>query len=78
MNTTSHRRTDHKPDHAAPLKPTGSFLWVVRWVVANGCTTKQHVYLTRHSAAKFLGMLLADGRDVAMFTTTVDWQEVNQ
>lgn len=77
MTTASHH-SGHRPDQPAPLKPTGSFLWVVRWVTANGCTTKQHVYLTRHSAAKFLGMLLADGRDASMFTTAVDWQEVNQ
>lgn len=76
--TISHRRSDHKPDRAAPLKPQGRRIWIVRWVVADGHETKRHVYLTRHSAAKFLGMLLSAGRDAAMFEAAVDWQEVDQ
>jgi len=76
VSTTSSHHSGHRPDQPAPLKPQTPRVWVVRWVVANGTTTKQHFYLTHHSAAKFLGMLLSAGRDVAMFETDVDWREV--
>jgi len=77
MTTTSHH-SGHQPDQPAPLKPQTPRIWIVRWVVANSCGTKHHVYLTRSYAQRFHDLLLADGRDVAMFTTAVDWQEVNQ
>jgi len=64
-------------DHAAPLKPRTRRVWIVRWVRADGHETRHRVYLTRHHAARFHDVLLDGGRDAAMFTTDVDWHEVN-
>jgi hypothetical protein len=62
-------------DHAAPLKPSAPRVWIVRWVRADGTETRHRVYLQRYAAQRFHAMLLDDGRDVALFSTSATWEQ---
>lgn len=60
-------------DHAAPLKPRGRRVWIVRWVRADGRETVHKIYMRRHPAERFCRRLKRSGREAEIFTSAVDW-----
>ena len=62
-------------DHATPLKPSAARVWIVRWVRADGAETRHRMYLQQFAAQRFHALLLDDGREVALYSTSATWVE---
>jgi hypothetical protein len=57
----------------APLHPSASQVWIVRWITEDEGQTRHRIFLREYPARTYYARLRAGGKTVALFTTPTAW-----